>query len=83
VVTTRQKFKNLQREPKATLFIMDPANPFTTLEIRATTTLTADPEKSMLPKFAEHYATPEEMLDLPDTERVTVEFDPTRIVASG
>src|SRR5436189_4758655 len=52
LVTTRQKFKNLQREPKATLFILDPANPFRAVEIRATSELTPDPQKTMLPKFA-------------------------------
>ena len=31
---TRQKVKNLRRDPNATLFILDPANPYRTLEIR-------------------------------------------------
>jgi PPOX class probable F420-dependent enzyme len=32
---TRQKTKNLRREPHTTLFILDPATPYRTLEIRA------------------------------------------------
>lgn len=30
-----EKTKNLRRDPRVTFFILDPANPFRTLEIRA------------------------------------------------
>jgi len=33
--TTRQKTRNLQRDPHVTLFILDRANPYRTLEVRA------------------------------------------------
>ena len=33
--TTRQKVKNMQKRPEVTLFILDPANPYRTIEIRA------------------------------------------------
>lgn len=49
--TDRQKYRNLTRNPKAALFIFDPANPFRTLEIRATVELAPDPDKALLPKF--------------------------------
>ena len=65
ITTDRQKYKNLARNPKATLFIADPANPYHTLEIRARIELTADPDKTLLPKFAERPSTPVEMLDVP------------------
>jgi PPOX class probable F420-dependent enzyme len=83
LVTTRHKYKNLLRNPLATLFVFDPASPFRTLEIRATTELVPDPDKAMLPKFAVRYSTPVEMLDLPGSERVTVVFRPRRVVAAG
>lgn len=83
VTTDRQKYRNLTRNPKATLFIFDPASPFRTLEIRATVELTPDPDKTLLPKFAARYNTPIEMLDIPGTERAIATFDPQRIVAFG
>src|SRR4051812_22039142 len=52
ITTDRQKYKNLARHPKATLFIFDPANPFKTLEIRADVELTPDPDKALVPDFA-------------------------------
>src|SRR5438067_8900811 len=58
ITTDRQKYRNLTRNPKATLFILDPANPFRTLEIRATVKLAPDPDKALLPKFAARYKTP-------------------------
>ncbi|MCK9929688.1 PPOX class F420-dependent oxidoreductase [Frankia sp. Mgl5] len=83
MVTTRQKYKNLLRNPVASLFLLDPANPFRTLEIRADVTLTPDPDKELLPLFAKHYGVDESMLDLPGSQRVTATLDPIRIVANG
>ena len=83
VTTDRQKYRNLTRNPKATLFILDPANPFRTVEIRATVELAPDPDKALLPKFAARYNTPVEMLDAPGSERVAVTFHPVRVVTNG
>ena len=55
VDTSRQKYKNLVRTPKATLFLIDPANPFRTLEIRANVELVADPDKIYVQKAADRY----------------------------
>jgi PPOX class probable F420-dependent enzyme len=82
ISTDRQKYRNLARNPKATLFILDPANPFRTLEVRATVELTPDPEKALLPKFAARYNVPVEMLDIPG-DRVVGAFAPVRVVAHG
>ena len=82
VLTSRQKYKNLVRNDKATLFVFDPANPFCTLEIRASVELVLDPDKTMLPKFAAHYSVDVAMLDQPG-DRVTVVFRPTHVVAFG
>ena len=82
VLTSRQKYRNLRDNPKATLFVIDPTNPFRTLEVRATVALSPDPDKTLLPKFAARYSTPVEVLDQPG-ERIAVSFTPQRIVAFG
>jgi len=82
VLTSRQKYRNLQDNPKATLFVIDPANPFRTIEVRATVELTPDPDKALLPKFAARYSTPVEVLDQPG-DRAIVSFTPQRVVAFG
>jgi PPOX class probable F420-dependent enzyme len=53
ITVDRQKYKNLARHPRATLFILDPTNPYRTIEIRANVELTPDPDKALLPVFAE------------------------------
>ena len=83
ITTDRQKYRNLTRNPKATLFIFDPANPFRTVEIRATVELAPDPDKALLPKFAARYNIPVEMLDAPGSERAVAAFTPVRVVTNG
>jgi PPOX class probable F420-dependent enzyme len=83
ITTDRQKYKNLARHPKATLFILDPANPYRTFEVRAEVELEPDPDKALLPKFAERYSTPVEVLQQAGGDRVVASFNPVRVVANG
>ena len=83
ITTDRQKYKNLVRNPKATLFVIDPTNPFRTLEVRATVELTPDPDKSILPKFAARYNVPVEVLQQAGGERVVATLTPVRVVTNG
>src|SRR5690349_8445776 len=48
--TTRQKVKNLQVHPECTFFVLDTANPYRTLEIRAHATITPDPDYTFAKK---------------------------------
>lgn len=45
--TSRQKVKNMRRHPESTLFFVDPANPYRTLETRAWAEITPDPEYTL------------------------------------
>ncbi len=78
----RQKYKNLKKNPKCDLFIIDPANPFRTLEIRAEAQLDADPDKETVRKFALAYDVDESVLVRPEEDRYTVVYRPRRIVAN-
>jgi PPOX class probable F420-dependent enzyme len=84
VVSDRQKYKNLVRNPRATLFLLDPAEgSYRTLEVRAMVELSFDTDKSMLKKFAAQYDTPIEILDAPGAERAIVALNPSRVVVFG
>src|SRR3954468_1886133 len=83
ITTDRQKYRNLTRNPKATLFVLDPANPFRSIEVRATVELRPDTDKALLPKFAARYSTPVEMLDQPGSDRVVATLTPVRVIANG
>lgn len=83
ILTSRQKYKNLARHPKASLFVLDPTNPYRSVEVRAGVELTADPDKALLPKFAERYGVPVEALEASGEDRVTATFSPVRVVTNG
>ena len=54
--TNRQKYKNVQREPRVALSIVDPANPYRYLEIRGTVEkVDPDPEKAFINRMARKY----------------------------
>ena len=48
LATNRQKYRNLVRDPHATVFALDPQNPFRFLEVRATTSIEPDTDKSFM-----------------------------------
>ncbi len=53
--TVRQKVKNLQAHPECTLFILDPANPYRTLEIRAQAQIAPDADNTFVRKLGAKY----------------------------
>src|SRR3954471_13025118 len=83
ILTSRQKYKNLARHPKASLFVLDPTNPYRSVEVRANVELTPDPDKTLLPKFADHYGVPVETLESSGDDRAIATFKPVRVVTSG
>lgn len=83
ITTDRQKYKNLVGNPKATLFVLDPTNPYRTIEIRATVDLVPDPAKALLPVFADKYGVPLEALTQAGGDRVVATLNPARVVANG
>ncbi len=82
VTSDRQKFKNLIGNPHCSLFIIDPQNPYRTLEIRAEADLVADPDQATVARFAEQYGVDPSGLIHPEEDRWTVVYRPRRIVAS-
>ena len=77
----RQKYRNLVRDPRATVFALDPQNPFRSLEIRANVTIADDTDdkafaRSVFDAYGSDLA--EEMLA---EDRVVVTFVPERVIA--
>ena len=79
---TRQKSKNLRRDPHVTLFILDPANRLRTLEIRARAELIPDPDKSFCATAGSKYNADFTLHDRPGETRTQIVLHPTRINAS-
>ena len=78
----RQKYRNLARAPRATVFALDPQNPYRSLEVRASVTIEPDDDKAFVRKVFTSYGTDlETMPDLLVEERVIVTFSPERVIA--
>ncbi len=82
--TTRQKTKNLQANEQCTLFILDPANPYRTLEIRGRAEIQPDPDYHFAKKVAAKYGDVDlRANDRPGETRVVVTLQPTKVNTWG
>ena len=81
--TTRQKTKNLQQHPECTLFILDPANPYRTMEIRARAEVVPDTNASAIALVEEKYGVDVRQNDRPGEGRVVVTLHPVKINTWG
>ena len=82
--TARQKTKNLQRRPEATLFFIDSANPYRTLEIRARAEIRPDPDYVLADRVAAKYGGADlRTQDRPGESRVDIAFVPVKVNTFG
>ncbi len=79
---TRQKTRNLRRDPRATLFILDPANRLRTLEIRAEAELIADPDLEFCRTAGAKYGADFHRHDRPGETRSQVVLHPIKVNAA-
>ncbi len=82
--TSRQKVKNLQARPECTLFILDPANPYRTLEVRARAEITPDADYAFAKKLgAKDGGADFSANDRPGETRVVVSLQPVKVNTWG
>lgn len=82
--TSRQKLKNLQAHPECTLFIIDPANPYRTLEIRARAEIAPDTDYTFAKKLGAKYGGADlRTNDRPGETRVVVSLRPVKVNTWG
>jgi PPOX class probable F420-dependent enzyme len=83
----RRKIRNLERDPRASLTIVDLADIERYIEIRGTATVTEDPGRALAVALGEKYEGPgggQKFLDLPpDVVRVVIRLTPLRVVGSA
>ena len=78
---TRVKTKNLMRDPKLSLLIADPENPFRYLAIRADAEISPDTGGALVAKVNAKYNANVLDNDNPGEERLTVTLKPVRVYA--
>ncbi len=79
-ITTRQKVRNLRRDPRLAVSIVDPVNPTRYLEIRGGARLVPDPELELTHRLAKKYLGLDRFPYLqPGEERIQVIVEPRRV----
>jgi PPOX class probable F420-dependent enzyme len=79
--TSRQKVRNLERNPAAAVFILDPANPFRYLEVRGDATLEPDPDYTFAAEVGKKYGADVKAYDKPEDSRLVLTLTPTTVNA--
>jgi hypothetical protein len=80
--TARQKVKNLRQRPEYTLFLLDRANPYRTLEVRARAELSSDRDYVFADKVGKKYDADLRTMDRPGESRVVVTLRPIKVNAA-
>jgi PPOX class probable F420-dependent enzyme len=81
--TARQKTKNLQDNPECTFFVLDRANPFRTIEIRANAEISSDDDYAFARKVDAKYGSDLRAMDGPEGRRVVVALRPVKVNTYG
>ena len=82
---TRQKYKNLQKDGRIALSIVDPVNPYRYLEVRGKVVeFVEDPDKAFIDSMANKYLGQEKYpCSQPGDERIVVVVEPERALTMG
>src|SRR5262249_22391537 len=82
--SSRQKTKNLQAHPECTFFVIDPANPYRTLEVRARAEIAPDADYTFAKKLGAKYGGADlSTNDRPGQSRVVVSLQPVKVNTWG
>ena len=77
--TSRLKTRNLQRDPKCSLLLLDLSNPYRYLEVRGTARIEPVDDLSFARKLAAKYDTEFWVHDRPGEGRVVVHIEPVNL----
>lgn len=82
---TRQKYRNVQREPRVSLSIVDPENPLRYLEVRGEVVgIEEDPDNAFIDEMAKKYMGVDKYpFHQPGDERVVVRVEPRHTTKMG
>jgi PPOX class probable F420-dependent enzyme len=79
----RRKVRNLQADPRVTLFFMDPNNAYRTLEVRGTATTELDTDLVLQKKIGVKYDDDVTSHDPPGTVRYVITIEPETVNTFG
>lgn len=78
--TARKKIRNITRDPRVSLTVVDLANPYRTVEIRGRVELTDDPDKELSHRLSHKYVGEDPPAEGPEVHRVIARIIPEKVV---
>ncbi len=84
LTTSRQKYRNLRRDPRVAISLVDPQNPYRSLEIRGMARLEEDPGGGLADELARKYLGVDKFpYHQPGDQRVAIIVEPQHCTAYG
>jgi PPOX class probable F420-dependent enzyme len=81
--TARQKVKNLRTRPEAAFLVVDPANPYRTIELRGRVQIQPDDDYAFADRVGAKYGADLRTMDRPGERRVAVTLRPDKVNVWG
>ncbi|MGV9301831.1 MULTISPECIES: PPOX class F420-dependent oxidoreductase [unclassified Nonomuraea] len=81
-VKGRRKPRNFERDPRASILVIDPENPYRYAEVRGTVTMEDDPEGRLIEELSLKY-TGTSWEEPPGNERLIVRIHPRKVILRG
>ncbi|RJL30817.1 PPOX class F420-dependent oxidoreductase [Bailinhaonella thermotolerans] len=79
----RRKYQNLQYDPRATVLVFDPADPYHYAEVRGEVTVEDDPQSVLINELSRKYTGADYTNDPPGAQRVIIRITPRKVVVRG
>ncbi|MEM9607176.1 MAG: PPOX class F420-dependent oxidoreductase [Actinomycetota bacterium] len=80
-ITDRSKHRNVERDPRVSLTVVDPQKPLRYLEVRGEVEIEPDPDGAMRDRIAaKHGYDDGSAFDPPGSSRVNLRLRPTRVI---
>jgi PPOX class probable F420-dependent enzyme len=79
----RRKARNLARDPRVSVSIVDAANPYRAVDIRGRAELVDDPERALGQRLTQAYLGQDAPPDPPGARRLIVRIHPERVTRFG
>lgn len=81
-VKGRRKPRNFEREPRVSILVIDPADPYRYAEVRGSVTMEDDPEGALIEELSLKY-TGNSWEEPPGNERLIVRIHPDKVILRG
>jgi PPOX class probable F420-dependent enzyme len=79
ITSRRQKARNIARDPRISVTVIDAENPYHTVEIRGTAELVDDPERTLSHRLSWKYVDEDPPAEPPEIRRLIVRVTPEKV----